>query len=56
MSRHFANDAEGIVGRIDRYTTDRLAARRIGWADFEDAQQLHSDPLVAKTLSADGLP
>ncbi len=42
--------------RIERYTTDRLTARRICWADFEDAQQLHSDPLVARTLSADGLP
>jgi RimJ/RimL family protein N-acetyltransferase len=44
------------VKRIERYATDRLIARRICWADFEDAQQLHSDPLVAKTLSADGRP
>ncbi len=42
--------------RIERYTTSRLAARRVCWADFEDAQQLHSDPLVARTLSADGQP
>lgn len=42
--------------KVERYETDRLAARRICWADLEDAQQLHSDALVARTLSADGLP
>lgn len=42
--------------RIERYSTDRLTARRICWDDFDDAQRLHSDPEVAKTLSADGLP
>jgi RimJ/RimL family protein N-acetyltransferase len=46
----------GTVKKIERYETDRLTARRICWADFEDAQQLHSDALVARTLSADGLP
>ncbi len=42
--------------RIEWYTTNRLIARRICWADFEDVQQLHSDPLVARTLSTDGQP
>jgi RimJ/RimL family protein N-acetyltransferase len=44
------------VKRIERYITDRLTARRICWADFDDAQRLHSDPQVAKTLSATGRP
>jgi RimJ/RimL family protein N-acetyltransferase len=55
-SRPYANRAGGIVRRIDRYTTDRLTARRVCWADFDDAQRLHSDPEVASTLSADGRP
>jgi RimJ/RimL family protein N-acetyltransferase len=46
----------GIVRRIERYTTGRLTARRVCWADFEDARRLHSDPQVARTLSADGRP
>lgn len=47
---------EAVVKKIERYTTERMTARRVGWADFDDAQQLHSDPLVAKTLSVDGRP
>ena len=46
----------GIVRRIERYNTERLTARRVCWADFDDAQQLHSDPQVVRTLSADGRP
>jgi len=44
------------VKTIERYTTERLAARRVCWRDFEDAQRLHSDPLVARTLSSEGRP
>jgi len=44
------------VGRIERYTTERLTARRVRWADFDDAQRLHSDPQVARTLSTTGQP
>ncbi len=46
----------GIVRKIGQYSTERLTARRVCWADLDDAQQLHSDPEVAKTLSADGRP
>lgn len=48
--------AGGIVRTIEWYTTAHLAARRVCWADLEDAQCLHNDPRVAKTLSADGRP
>jgi ribosomal-protein-alanine N-acetyltransferase len=41
---------------MERYTTERLTARRVCRTDFDDAQRLHSDPLVARTLSADGRP
>jgi ribosomal-protein-alanine N-acetyltransferase len=46
----------GIVRTIKQYSTERLLARRVCWADFDDAQRLHSDPRVARTFSAKGEP
>ena len=41
---------------IDTFLTDRLSAERITAGHFEDIRQLHRDPDVMKTLSADGRP
>ncbi len=41
---------------IEQFSTERMIARRVCWADFEEAQRLHSDPLVARTLSVEGRP
>lgn len=41
---------------IDQFDTSRLVAKRISAADFPDIHRLHADPLVMKTLSADGHP
>jgi [ribosomal protein S5]-alanine N-acetyltransferase len=41
---------------IAQFDTDRLTARRVCWADLEDALRLHADRQVARTLSADGGP
>lgn len=43
-----------IEGSIDQFTTARLSAQRITLAHFPDIHRLYSDPLVMKTLSADG--
>jgi RimJ/RimL family protein N-acetyltransferase len=43
-------------GPIDAFATARLLASRITPAHFEDVCLLHRDPVVMKTLSADGLP
>jgi RimJ/RimL family protein N-acetyltransferase len=39
---------------MDRFTTTRLDAQRITLEHFPEIHRLHSDPLVMKTLSADG--
>jgi [ribosomal protein S5]-alanine N-acetyltransferase len=39
-----------------RIETDRLIGTPLGEADFGDLRRLHSDPLVAATLAADGQP
>jgi ribosomal-protein-alanine N-acetyltransferase len=44
------------VRTIEQFSTERLIARRVCWADFEEAQRLHSDPRVARTLSVEGRP
>jgi RimJ/RimL family protein N-acetyltransferase len=41
---------------ITTFTTARLLAQAITPADFADIHRLHSDPLVMRTLSADGKP
>lgn len=45
-----------IVSRIAQFSTERLDARRVCWADLEDALRLHADRQIASTLSADGGP
>lgn len=39
---------------IERFTTVRLFADRLSLVHFAEINRLHSDPLVMKTLSADG--
>lgn len=41
---------------ITTLTTARLFGEAIATSDFADIHRLHSDPLVMKTLSADGKP
>ena len=41
---------------IEHFSTERMIARRVCRADFEEAQCLHSDPRVARTLSVNGRP
>jgi RimJ/RimL family protein N-acetyltransferase len=43
-----------IEGSIDQLTTTRLDAQRITLEHFPEIHRLHTDPLVMKTLSADG--
>jgi RimJ/RimL family protein N-acetyltransferase len=43
-----------VEGSIDQFTTARLSAQRITLPHFPEIHRLHSDPLVMKTLSADG--
>lgn len=56
LRRRSGSKYGGVVRTIERYSTERLAARRVCWSDFDDAQRLHSDPQVARTLSTDGRP
>jgi [ribosomal protein S5]-alanine N-acetyltransferase len=41
---------------IERFVTGRLIAERLSSAHFPEIHRLHSDPLVMKTLSANGKP
>ena len=41
---------------IETITTPRLVGERITPAHFDEIALLHRDPLVMRTLSADGLP
>ena len=41
---------------ITSWNTDRLSASRIASQYFDDVCRLHSDPMVMRTLSADGEP
>jgi RimJ/RimL family protein N-acetyltransferase len=41
---------------IERFVTARLVAEPVSLEHFPEINRLHTDPLVMKTLSADGKP
>lgn len=54
------NDREGRAVSashgVEAFTTARLAAERLAPGHFDEVRLLHRDPVVMRTLSADGLP